>query len=258
MNAITEIAYWEDGYSQRPSITPSPAQNNENLCEEQLIGRINALGLAGKRVLEIGGGGSAVLARLALDNPAADFVCLDYSGSGCDLVRRFASEQAINNLNAVVSDFRDPPADMGLFDVVYSLGVVEHFTDLSDVLRTFSTYLNDGGVMVTQIPNMSGSLGFLTKMMDREVYEIHVPHDRESFREGHVSAGLRVASCEYLGSSNFGVLSSCVKPGQKLKWASYLWLSRLSKVGFVFERKFGRLPVTRTFSPYILAEARRT
>ena len=94
-------------------------------------------------------------------------------------------------------------------------------------------------------------------MMDRSVYDIHVPHDREDLREGHVDANLSVISCDYLGSSNYGVLSSCVDRSRPLRWQLYLLLSRLSKLGFFFERRFGRLPATKFFSPYVVAVAER-
>ena len=257
MSEITEISYWDDSYRQRNSIIPSSAKNNQNYCEEILIDRIKATGLDGKRVLEIGGGGSAVLARLALDHPATQFVCLDYSVGGCELIRQFATERGLSNLHAVVCDFREPPADIGVFDLVYSLGVVEHFTNLSEVLDVFAGYIAPKGKMITLIPNMAGSLGYLTKIMSREIYDIHVPHDREQFRDGHVSAKLNIDSCDYMGSSNFGVLSSCVIGADRLKWNVYLWLSRLSKLGFIIERKFGDLPTTKLLSPYIVSVSER-
>jgi SAM-dependent methyltransferase len=253
MNEITEISYWDDGYQKKTSIVPSPADNNENYCEEVLIGRIRESCLEGKRIIEIGGGGSAVLARLALDHPTTQFVCLDYSESGCALIRKFATERGLTNLNAVVCDFREPPSDLGHFDLVYSIGVVEHFTDLPSILKTFASYVTPSGKMMTMIPNMAGSLGYLTKRINRAVYDIHVPHDREDFRDAHFRANLNVISCDYMGSSNFGVLSSCVDGSNRLKWNIYLWLSRLSKAGFLFERKIGDLPTTKLLSPYIFA-----
>jgi hypothetical protein len=125
------------------------------------------------------------------------------------------------------------------------------------VLASFSRFVAPNGKLITQIPNMSGLLGSLTKLMNRAVYDIHVPHDRHSFRGGHLGANLNVTSCDYVGSSNFGILSSCVRPESRLKWQIYLWLSRLSKMGFLVERKFGDLPTTKMFSPYILAVAER-
>lgn len=257
MSEITEISYWDDGYRQRDSIIPSAAECNENYCEEVFINRIRDVGLAGKRVLEIGGGGSAVLARLALDNPKAQFVCLDYSEHGCALVKKFAAERGLSNLDAVLCDFRKPPTDIGTFDLVYSIGVVEHFTDLAEILDVFAGYIAQNGKMLTMIPNMAGSLGFLAKIINRAVYDIHVPYDREDLRYGHDRGRLQLVSCEYFGSSNFGVLSSCVNNSEGLKWQVYLWLSRLSKVGFMIERKFWRLPATKLLSPYILAVAER-
>lgn len=253
MNEITEISYWDGGYRKKNSIVPSPADNSENYCEEVLIGKIKEACLDGRRVIEIGGGGSAVLARLALDHPTTQFVCLDYSESGCALIRKFATERGLANLDAIVCDFREPPVDLAPFDFVYSMGVVEHFTNLPEILTVFGGYIAPNGKMMTMIPNMAGSLGFLTKKMSRAIYDIHVPYNREEFRAAHIQAKLNVISCDYMGSSNYGVLSSCVDGKGRLKWNIYLWLSRLSKIGFLIERKLGDLPTTKLLSPYIVA-----
>jgi SAM-dependent methyltransferase len=257
MSEITEVSYWDDGYRQKDSIIPSAAECNENYCEELLINRIRDIGLTGKRVLEIGGGGSALLARLALDHPKAQFMCLDYSERGCALVKKFAADRGLSNLDTVLCDFRNPPADIGKFDFVYSIGVVEHFTDLAEIIDVFASYLAPNGKILTMIPNMVGSLGFISKLINRAVYDIHVPYDREDLANCHSGSKLKLVSCDYFGSSNFGVLSSCVKSSDRLKWQMYLWLSRVSKVGFMIERRFWRLPTTKLLSPYILAVAER-
>lgn len=257
MNEITEISYWDSGYYKKDFIIPSPPGNSSNYYEDLLILRIKEKCLPGKRVVEIGGGGSAVLARLALDHPETDFVCLDYAEGGCDLIRRFAIDRGISNLSAVKCDFRYPPIDIRSFDLVYSLGVVEHFSNLTDVLSQLIKYTSEGGEMITLIPNMSGFLGFLTKIMDRSVYEMHVPHNKYDFYDGHAAANLFIESCDYFGSSNFGVLSSCASRERRLNWIVYTSLSRISKIGFLIEKRFGNFPATQFLSPYILAVSRR-
>ena len=61
----------------------------------------------------------------------------------------------------------------------------------------------------------------------------------------------------YIGSNNFGVLYSCfVENTEGFYWKTYLFLSRLSKaIGFL-DGKFGDLPKSRMFSPYIYAISR--
>jgi hypothetical protein len=137
-----------------------------------------------------------------------------------------------------------------------SFGVVEHFTELSHVLLAKQKYLKDKGLMFTLIPNMAGSIGYLTKLFNREVYEMHNPHDWNSFLAGHREAGLMVISGGYIGSTNFGVLSSCFEKSQGFSWHTYVFLTRLTKAMGLVESKFGDLPSSRLFSPYIYAISR--
>jgi hypothetical protein len=100
---------------------------------------------------------------------------------------------------------------------------------------------------------MAGSIGHFTRLFNRKIYEMHNPHDWHSFLEGHREAGLTVISGGYLGSINFGVLSSCFEKHEGLPWHIYVFLTRLTKALWLVESKLGDLPSSRMFSPYIYA-----
>lgn len=113
-----------------------------------------------------------------------------------------------------------------------------------------------GGLLFTLIPNMAGVYGSLTKKWNEEVYNLHIPHNLESFVDGHIDAGLEVLWADYLGSSNFSVLSSCFKSSSGMKFWLYKQLTRISKIIWLIESKFGSLPTTNYFSPYIVVVSR--
>lgn len=112
--------------------------------------------------------------------------------------------------------------------------------------------------MITFIPNMSGLNGYLTKNFNRDVYDIHIPHNKESFVSGHEQAGLSILEADYLCSSNFGVLSSCFHEESSWKWNTYKQLTRVSKLAWAFESKIFEFPVSQIFSPYIYAVAKKS
>ena len=63
---------------------------------------------------------------------------LDYSPIGCDMAREVL---AANNVKGeiVCANLFSPPADMlGKFDVIMSIGVVEHFEDTAVCLKAFA------------------------------------------------------------------------------------------------------------------------
>ena len=60
------------------------------------------------------------------------------------------------------------------FDVVMSLGFIEHFTDWERVLARHIPLVAPGGRLVLEVPNMAGSVqSWVYRTFDRENYERH-------------------------------------------------------------------------------------
>ncbi|MGQ0593119.1 MAG: SAM-dependent methyltransferase [Gammaproteobacteria bacterium] len=258
MKNLTNVEMWNRGYISRNQFDEL-ALDWRNHCNRLIAEKLEEIGLNGKRVLEIGAGDSQWLTHFARKYPSSRFGGLDYSMAGCErLSRRVAAAGGKVSVAVYHQDvFAAESALHGKFDLIVSFGVVEHFSDLSHALLAKRNYLNEHGMMFTLIPNMAGSIGFLTRLFNCAVYERHNPHDSMSFLEGHRKAGMTVLSGGYLGSTNFGVLSSCFNERRGLSWHAYVLLTRLSKaIGYV-ECKLGDFPVSKAFSPYIYAISRK-
>lgn len=254
-NHLTTPAYWNRFYTGQDRIVPADPASWKALPERDIFALKCRHGVQTGRVLELGGGASPWLAYLAPRFPDAGYVCLDFAEEGVRRLRTWAAETGVANLEVVQGDFFAPPP-IGTFDFVFSHGVVEHFTDLPGVLRAHADFMTPGGRMLTIIPNMAGVLGWLTRGMNRPVYDLHVPHDLASLRDGHRWAGLDLVESGYLCSNHFGVLSSCVSRPSGFVFQLYKALSRLSKAVWLAEDRLGRLPATRFFAPYIYAVSR--
>lgn len=257
MTNLTNKETWDQGYVSRNEIFELKFGWRDR-SNELIAKKIEEIGLDGKNILEIGAGDSQWLPYLAKKYPGAQFAGLDYSKAGCEkLAERAAAISEKATIDIYHQDMFAMESELhGRFDLVLSFGVVEHFTDLSHALLAKQKYLKDQGLMFSLIPNMAGSIGQLVKLFNREIYDMHNPHDWDTFLEGHRKAGLTVISGGYLGSTNFGVLSSCFKKPEGLSWHTYVFLTRLTKaIGWV-ESKLGDLPTSRLFSPYIYAISR--
>lgn len=258
MSTLTKIDDWDKGYASGKEIVELKFgwRDHSNYL---ILKKIEEIGLNGKSLLEIGAGDSQWLPYFAKKYPGSRFAGLDYSKAGCErLAERIAAICDGTAIDIYHQDmFTRESVLHGRFDLVLSFGVVEHFSELSQALLAKRKYLKDQGLMFSLIPNMAGSIGSLSKLFNREIYEMHNPHDWESFLEGHRKAGLTVISGGYLGSSNFGVLSNCFKKHEGLSWHIYVLLTRLSKAIFLVESRVGDLPRTRMFSPYIYAISRK-
>jgi len=254
---LTTDNYWDSTYVFRGGVRPVSLDGYKSHCAKLIYSKKRPYVEAASSILEIGGGGSQWLAYLAPEFPSKEFVSLDFSKKGNALLSDYAKANELKNLSVEEGDFFS--ANMGgkKFDFVYSHGVVEHFEDLSSVLLGHSRFLSPTGAMLTIIPNMAGILGWLTKKMNKSVYDIHVPHDLGSFKKGHDDAGLRLVDFGYLCSSNFGVLSSCFKNQKSAGYRLYKQLTRVSKAVWWFEERSFELPRSGLFSPYIFAVSKR-
>jgi SAM-dependent methyltransferase len=107
----------------------------------------------GRSALEVGGGSARFLAYLG----RRDFRCsvLDISPRGCELARR-NFELLGMPLDAHLGDLLDPGLDIGRYDAVYSLGLIEHFDDLTAVVAAHARLVEPGGTLVIGAPNITG------------------------------------------------------------------------------------------------------
>lgn len=253
---LSEKTYWDDTYKNRPALKPLDFSRANSFWARELLALKEKIGIRGKKILEIGGGGSAWLAFLAKAYPTSHFTCLDYSEAGVHSLSTYAFENNLGNIETTIADMFSPLEIEGQFDFVFSHGVVEHFSDLPGVIRAHSKFLKHDGLLLITIPNMAGSLGALTKRLNKKVYDIHVPHDRESLVAGHEDALLEVLESGYICSSNFGVLSSCVTKKPSIVWFVCSALHVLSRFSWYVEERTLPLPKSRAFSPYIYVVSR--
>ena len=257
-NKMTEKLYWENGYKGAGMRMDLPNIDSfRQLPMRRIVSLIERLDLSGKKILEIGAGNSKVLVWLAKrNNNARQFSGLDYTENGCDSLARKAAAHFLN-IKVIQADLFSLDGQLpDRHDVIYSIGFVEHFRDLSEVMNTFRCLLSSGGVVVTIIPNIRGVPGFLTRILNRDVYDLHNPHSLFSLRKGHEEAGMKILDSGYLCSTNFGVLSSCVSSKYTVKWFIYISLAIFSRLLWIFEKYTGDLFHSKYVSPYIYVVAK--
>ena len=256
MEKLTQQSYWDETYRTRKRQPPLRLGGVGSYCNRLILEKLLEIGLAGKRVLEIGAGDSAWLPYLAKRYPSSRCVGMDYAEVGCILLSERARDEGAA-VEVVRGDmFSENSPLHRSFDLVLSFGLVEHFGDLGRVLCAKSRFVKPGGSVFTLIPNMAGILGFLTRAWNPGVYAQHNPHDLQSFLLGHQQAGLAVVSSGYLGSNNFGLLSSCFPQRRGIAFNTHRALYALSLAVWWIEGRSGKLPSSQLFSPYLYAICR--
>lgn len=210
----------------------------------------------GKSLLEIGCGNSAYLPFFAKEY-GLNVSGLDYSEHGCEQASQILSREGVKG-SIYCADFFSPPAQLlNSFDFVISMGVVEHFSDTAGILKIFSGFLKEDGILITTVPNFSGMRGYLQKKFNRAVYDIHVPLDKGHLKESILKGGLKIIDIRYSTSVAFRVELNDKDPLYKFQRLFVLTLCRIAKLTWLFENFTGSLPEKRFFSSDILSIAKK-
>lgn len=59
------------------------------------------------------------------------------------------------------------------FDLVFSLGFIEHFTDVDEVVRRHLLWLKPGGILVLGVPNFQGINRWIQSVLDQSILDKH-------------------------------------------------------------------------------------
>ncbi len=214
----------------------------------------------GKKLLEIGCGNSVLLPYLAKEF-GFDVYGIDYSKKGCAQSEQILKRENVKGIIYCEDAFNPEKSLLGSFDVVCSFGVAEHFQDTSSTLKSFSEFLKPDGILITSIPNMKGATGLLHKWLNRPVYDIHVPLDKNDLKIALEKAQLKPEVNEYFLALSFAITLEGIDgkkiPFYLIKKIFVKLLRYISKIIWILENRFGTLPAGRFFSGAIMTSARK-
>jgi 2-polyprenyl-3-methyl-5-hydroxy-6-metoxy-1,4-benzoquinol methylase len=206
------------------------------------------------RVLEVGCAASSWLPYFAKQF-GYQVDGIDYSALGCKHARAALRKADVDGYVHHADMFDPQDSLLGRYDVVFSLGLLEHFSPTSRALGQLVKFVRPKGKIITIIPNMTHVVGWLQKAVDRTVYDIHVPIDVTDLAVAHEVCGVRLLESCYLGTVNWAVVNYA---GQTDRWwqpvavrlaswaSKWVWLAESSGVPEV---------PNRWTSPYIGAVA---
>ena len=253
---LTDDAYWDrvwTGYSETP---PPRARWKRFLAEVPTRTKLwreilpGFLPPAPARVLELGSapGRNLLMWR---DLFGYDVFGVERSEEGLRRQRELFARHGVGEDRTLQADCLDPAfqrAYEGSFDVAFSDGLIEHFTDPHDIVAAHMRILRAGGVAVIIVPNL---LGIYRRLMPVDVVEAHnLGIMREApFRALFERFPLDLLFCGYYGRLNFWVA-----------WCKHAGIQRLIPEAQALANLFMRLvpfPENRWTSPYLLCVARK-
>lgn len=200
-----------------------------------------------KRILEIGCGNSAWLPYLGRKFNVEVFG-MDYSADGCELARKRLAAADVAGTVFCKDLFAVGPEEIGAYDFVYSLGVVEHFADLEDVLGHMLKLVRPGGVLFTEVPNLRSVHGLLMWLYQPEILNKHRVIGRRELEDAYEKLRLQVTESKYLGIASIGIVSWGFSPRIVELDNAVVWV--VKKINAVFQLITKRIRIYSGMSPF--------
>lgn len=221
---LAKVGYWEKMWKQTHSVREVSRLSYYDFRMSKLL---SSLVGPGSRVIEIGCGGSRWIGFLDRVLKCETWG-IDYSAEGLAITER--SNAGSPSVHLIAGDFFDESLlPRNYFDLVFSGGFIEHFTDPAVVTRRIGQILRPGGRVLTLTPNLVGIYKNIQRLVDREIFEKHVPMDRASLDAAHITANLvpvrpaDFGGCFAPGVVNYGVRKRFLLPPIKLIQQLVCW-----------------------------------
>lgn len=191
--------FWKESEAFPASISPYSSLHSfiHKKYMEFYKERFSKFDTKNMKLLEIGCARSVWLPHFAKEY-SFEIYGIDYSEEGCRQAREIMKKEGVRG-TIVHADMFNPPEYMkGFFDVVISLGVIEHFNNTVEAVRAHSDFLKPGGIMLSKIPNLNGPAGFLLRAINSDFHMTHVVLGPDELSGACAECDLKVNECSYL------------------------------------------------------------
>ncbi len=259
MDPLTDKEYWENVWN-RVDIPPpsfpevsSLRNHGKNEFHRFFSKNLNRI-TPPSSIIEFGCAQSTWLpyfARIYKLNVAG----LDYSPLGCERAKAILKREKINGEIFNRDLFNFPLKGEKKYDVAVSFGVIEHFADPCIPLKAMAAYVNPGGLIFTIVPNMTGIVGSLQRILNRSVFDNHQRIDATDLDILHINAGLKPISIEYLLPLGLTVVNLGDKPSIYKKILLFFCKLITVQIWLLDRLMFRSLPRTKALSPYVVCAA---
>jgi len=195
---LTEEDFWNQYWSGLKLPALPDTKHSFDRCLAEGLG----LALDGHkgRLLEIGCAPGKWMAHAAL-NLGFAVSGIEYSRGGIEATRRNLSLLAVDMHELHEGDFFSIPPEP-CYNVVISLGFVEHFDDPAAVIERHALWLKPGGRLVIGVPNFLGIYRYIQTILDPGLLEKHnlAIMTPEWLLNAASGANMHAAQSLYLGS----------------------------------------------------------
>jgi len=200
-HALTDEQFW-DAYWQKLKLPVAADEATARPYEREILKVLKRFAPKhpGARIVELGGAPGGYLAYVARTS-GGEAYAIDISSVGCAKLKENFELLGISVTvfcrDVLESDLSDIPR----FDLVYSLGLIEHFGDPLPMIRKHVELAKPGGVIVIGLPNLLGINKHVLRLTRPEMFGMHnlTTMDTRTWSRFEQAAGLEVLFRGYVG-----------------------------------------------------------
>jgi SAM-dependent methyltransferase len=244
---LTEKEYWEKFWDSvsvltKVDLTFSNDSNIASIFDKFLVADSN------KKAFEVGCAPGKWLIYLSER--------FNYSVDGCEYIDA-ASKKTIENLhvcgvkgfNIFTGDFLQMDFDTK-YDVVISLGFIEHFEDASLVCKKHAKLLNKGGLLIIGVPKLTGLNYYVAKQVDKSITDKLIPnHNLNIMNLGFFEGIGCITNCKNLFVGTVGGFEPALFETSK----SPIWFKvAFHSISLILNNRFLKRINNRCCSSYIM------
>lgn len=161
--------HWETFHSASSSIRLT-LPRRLLVSVNDLLSLLGGESLHGKYVLEVGYAPGKILAWCA--SQGASVTGIDFAKDGTAAAESLFAAVELPGTHVTADIFSNHEC-FGRFDLVYSVGVIEHFEDPSAIIEAHLRCCKPGGKAILLFPNYGGLYGRMQRFFDSENLSIH-------------------------------------------------------------------------------------
>ena len=268
MKKLTDQAYWDSIYNKSGNShfkgvllnkLKHLMRNYANYLIWEKIFPKYFVALEDKKVIEIGcapGKNLISFSKIFHLKPYG----VEYSAPGVKLTKETFKSNNLPEENIIEADFFNDQFILKFsrtFDIVYSKGFIEHFDNPKQVVARHGKLLKEDGLLIIQIPNLSGLNFYLSRFFNIESHNLHNLSimNYSSFKNLFSPVEYDILYCNYVGAFNIGLFNTKSTFKKRLHLLIYYLIQQ--PINFIFRvishvYKFE----SRFTSPYLLMIAK--
>lgn len=143
-------------------------------------------------IIELGCAPGRILKELYLTRPTHNYFGIDYSRDGLEITKQFLEENGIK-AELIHADIQTYIPDK-TYDLVFSFGLIEHFSDPIDILNAHKKFVSTDGWVIASVPNLSNY--FVNNALKRfrpvdlETHNLDIM-SRDALKKNFINSGFR-------------------------------------------------------------------